>query len=97
MSGSGVPWIHKTQSVVAEICFGDLNNLQAEKVILSLSLLVLFQTDNLVKSYSIRTPALLSKSFAFSTDILPEGRGKPSVSPLGVNPSPSRSTKIGLL
>jgi hypothetical protein len=41
VSGSGVPWIHKTQFVVAEICFGDLNNLQPEKVILCLSLVVL--------------------------------------------------------
>ena len=81
-----MPWIHKTQSVVAEICFGDLNNLQAEKVILSLSLQVLFQTENLVKSYSIGTPALLSKSFAFSTVILPEGRGKTKCVAVGCKP-----------
>jgi hypothetical protein len=41
VSDSSVPWIHKTQSVVVEICFDDLNNLQPEKVILCLSLVVL--------------------------------------------------------
>ena len=43
------------------------------------------------------TPASERSSFASLTDILPLGKANPRVSPLGVKPSPLRSTNMGLL
>ena len=50
-----------------------------------------------ISIWKVSTPASERSSFASLTDILPLGKANPRVSPLGVKPSPLRSTNMGLL